>query len=62
MLVRCSGDPQQVHECRRASHLQDTDLYSVELGFLLGKRYDEPGGRQTTNAYDSIRPLGNSPL
>ena len=41
---------------------EDTDLYSVELGFLLGKRYDEPGGRQTTNAYDSIRPLGNSPL
>ena len=41
---------------------EDTDLYSVELGFLLGKRYDEPGGRQTTNAYDVIRPLGNSPL
>lgn len=36
---------------------EETDLYSPELGFLLGKRYDERGGGQTTNAYESIKPL-----
>ena len=41
---------------------EDTDLYSAELGFLLGKRYDEPGGGKTTTLYESITPLGNSPL
>lgn len=41
---------------------EDTDLYSEELGFLLGKRYDEPGGGKTTTLYDSIKLLGNSPL
>jgi hypothetical protein len=41
---------------------EDTDLYSPELGFLLGKRYDEPGGRQTTISYDRIGPLPPPPL
>ncbi len=40
-----------------------TDLYSPELGFVLAKRYDERGGKQTTMKYQSIRPLGRtSPL
>lgn len=42
---------------------EHTDLYSPELGFVLAKRYDEQGGRQTTVKYQSIRPLGRvSPL
>ncbi len=40
-----------------------TDLYSPDLGFVLAKRYEEGGGRQTTVKYQSIRPLGrNAPL
>jgi hypothetical protein len=34
-----------------------TDLYSTDLGFVLAKRYDEKGGRQTTVMYQRIRPL-----
>lgn len=43
---------------------EHTDLYSPELGFVLGKRYEEKGGsQQTTVKYQSIRPLGRvSPL
>jgi hypothetical protein len=42
---------------------EHTDLYSPELGFVLGKRYDDQGGRQTVVRYQSIRPLGRlSPL
>lgn len=42
---------------------EHTDLYSPELGFILAKRYDKNGGRQTTVKYQSIRPLGRvSPL
>lgn len=42
---------------------EHTDLYSPELGFVLGKRYDEQGGRQTTVRYQAIRPLSRvSPL
>ncbi|WP_262273138.1 hypothetical protein [Microvirga yunnanensis] len=42
---------------------EHTDLYSPELGFVLGKRYEERGGAQTTVRYQSIRPLGRvSPL
>lgn len=49
------------HEGRVTS--EHTDLYSPELGFVLGKRYDERGGTQTTVKYQSIRPLGRlSPL
>jgi len=33
------------------------DLYSADLGFVLGKRYDERGGRQTTMMYQRIKPL-----
>jgi hypothetical protein len=36
------------------------DLYSTDLGFVLGKRYDERGGRQTTVLYQSIRPLNRT--
>jgi hypothetical protein len=39
---------------------EHTDLYSADLGFVLGKRYDEKGGRQTTMLYQSIRPLARS--
>lgn len=39
---------------------EHTDLYSADLGFILGKRYDEKGGRQTTVLYQSIRPLTRS--
>jgi hypothetical protein len=42
---------------------EHTDLYSSDLGFVLGKRYDEKGGRQTTMVYQTIKPLGRmSPL
>jgi hypothetical protein len=42
---------------------EHTDLYSTELGFVLGKRYEERGGAQTTVKYQSIKPLGRvSPL
>jgi len=42
---------------------EHTDLYSPELGFVLGKRYEERGGAQSTVRYQSIRPLGRvSPL
>ncbi|MBQ0819407.1 hypothetical protein HPT29_022310 [Microvirga terrae] len=42
---------------------EHTDLYSPELGFVLGKRYEERSGAQTTIRYQSIRPLGRvSPL
>lgn len=36
---------------------EHSDLYSVELGFILAKRYDERGGRQTTVKYETIRLL-----
>ncbi|MCB8822467.1 hypothetical protein [Microvirga rosea] len=39
---------------------EHTDLYSSELGFVLGKRYDDKGGRQTTVLYQRIRPLARS--
>jgi hypothetical protein len=39
---------------------EETDLYSVELGFLLGKRYDDPGRRTTTTFYDSIRLMADA--
>lgn len=42
---------------------EHTDLYSPELRFVLAKRYDEKGGRQTTVVYQSIKPLARlSPL
>jgi hypothetical protein len=42
---------------------EHTDLYSPDLGFVLAKRYEEGGGRQTTVRYQSIRPLSrNAPL
>lgn len=42
---------------------EHTDLYSADLGFVLGKRYDEKSGRQTTVLYQAIRPLTRtSPL
>ena len=41
----------------RVTH-EETDLYAPELGFLLGKRYDEKGGKQTSVVYDSIKSLG----
>jgi hypothetical protein len=37
---------------------ENTDLYSPDLGFVLAKRYDEKGGRQTTVMYQRIKPLG----
>lgn len=37
---------------------EETDLYSPELEFLLGKRYDDPLGRKTTIMYHSIGPIG----
>ncbi|MBZ6077433.1 hypothetical protein [Microvirga puerhi] len=40
-----------------------TDLYAPDLGFVLGRRYEEKGGRQTTVLYQKIRPLARtSPL
>jgi hypothetical protein len=39
---------------------EHTDLYSSDLGFVLGKRYDEKGGRQTTMVYQAIKPLGRT--
>ncbi|MGO4573497.1 hypothetical protein [Microvirga sp. 2TAF3] len=39
---------------------EHTDLYSPDLSFTLGKRYDEKGGRQTTVLYQSIRPLNRA--
>ena len=39
---------------------EHTDLYSPDLGFVLAKRYDEKGGRQTTVMYQSVKPLGKS--
>jgi hypothetical protein len=42
---------------------EHTDLYSPDLGFVLGKRYEEKGGVQTTIKYQTIKPLGRtSPL
>jgi hypothetical protein len=42
---------------------EHTDLYSPDLGFVLGKRYDDRGGVQTTVKYQTIKPLGRtSPL
>jgi hypothetical protein len=39
---------------------EHSDLYSSDLGFVLGKRYDEKGGRQTTVMYQRIKPLNRS--
>lgn len=36
---------------------EHTDLYSPDLRFVLAKRYDEKGGRQSTAIYQSIKPL-----
>jgi hypothetical protein len=42
---------------------EHTDLYSPDLGFILGRRYDGRGSTQTTLKYQSIKPLGRtSPL
>jgi len=42
---------------------EQTDLYSPELGFILGKRYEEKGGTRTTVKYQAIGPLERtSPL
>ncbi len=42
---------------------EHTDLYSSDLSFVLAKRYDEKGGRQTTMVYQSIKPMiRTSPL
>ena len=42
---------------------EHTDLYSLELGFVLAKRYEDRPGTQTTIKYQTIRPLGRvSPL
>jgi hypothetical protein len=39
---------------------EHADFYSPELGYVLAKRYDERGGRQTTMKYESIKPLGRA--
>jgi hypothetical protein len=36
------------------------DLYSPELGYVLGKRYDEGGGRETVVKFETIRPLSKT--
>jgi hypothetical protein len=36
---------------------EHTDLYSPELGFVIGKRHDEKSGTQTTIKYQTIRPI-----
>ena len=36
---------------------EHADFYSPELSFVLAKRYDERGGRQTTMKYESIKAL-----
>lgn len=42
---------------------EHTDLYSPDLGFILGRRYNDKGSTQTTLSYQSIKPLGRtSPL
>jgi hypothetical protein len=41
---------------------EHTDLYSPVLGFILAKRYEEKGGRQTLVKYQSIKPLGRAPF
>ncbi|MGO4388234.1 hypothetical protein AB4Y85_11910 [Microvirga sp. 2YAF29] len=41
---------------------EHTDLYSPELGFLIGKRYHERNGAQTLVKYQSIRPLARAPF
>lgn len=39
---------------------EHTDLYAPELGFVLGRRYDERDGSRTTVQYQTIRPLGQA--
>jgi hypothetical protein len=36
------------------------DLYSPELGYVLGKRYEEQGGRETVVKFETIRPLARA--
>jgi hypothetical protein len=36
------------------------DLYSPELGYVLGKRYDEGGGRETVVKFETIRLLSKA--
>ncbi len=41
---------------------EHTDLYSPDLGFLIGKRYHEKNGAHTLVKYQSIKPLGRTPF
>jgi hypothetical protein len=65
-LGPCSYEVYAVHnrflnaEGRTTS--EHTDLYSPDLGFLLGKRYEEKGGAKTLVKYQSIKPLGRTPF
>ncbi|HEY8383756.1 MAG TPA: hypothetical protein VIL09_16565 [Microvirga sp.] len=38
---------------------QHADLYAPDLGFVIGRRYDD-GGRETLVTYETIRPLERS--
>ncbi|MGO4707425.1 hypothetical protein AB4072_16805 [Microvirga sp. 2MCAF38] len=39
---------------------EHTDFYSPDLSFVLAKRYDEKGGRESMVKYERIKPLGRS--
>jgi hypothetical protein len=41
---------------------EHTDLYSPDLGFLIGKRYHEKNGARTLVKYQGIKPLGRTPF
>lgn len=41
---------------------EHTDLYSPDLGFLIGKRYHERNGAQTLVKYQSIKSLARTPF
>jgi hypothetical protein len=42
---------------------QHTDFYSPDLAFVIGRRFDQGGGRETSVKYETIQPLARrSPL
>ena len=39
---------------------QHTDLYAPDLGYVIGRRFEEGGGRETSVRYQSIRSLART--
>jgi hypothetical protein len=39
---------------------QHTDLYSPDLGYTIGRRFDEGSGRESSVKYETIRPLART--